>query len=73
MCGLSTLLFQRQIDYQPYICNECHDFPMTVMNLGDFFIVTVKKSDCRVYISNINIKEAVNILNSSKLDDKGVL
>ena len=29
--------FKEKFDYQPYIGNECHDFPMTVMNLGDFF------------------------------------
>ena len=23
--------------YQSYVCNECHDFSMTVMNLSDFF------------------------------------
>ena len=65
--------FKDKSDYQPYICNECHDFSMTVMNLGDFFVVTIKTSDYRVYISSINKKDAVHILNSSKLDDKGVL
>ena len=56
--------------YQPYVCNECHDFSMTVMNLTDFFIRGV---NYRVYISGINKKEAVNILNNSELGDKGVL
>ena len=22
--------------YQPYVCNECHDFSITVQNLSDF-------------------------------------
>ena len=26
-----------KFDYQPYVCNDCHDFSMTVMNLSDFF------------------------------------
>ena len=65
--------FKDKFDYQPYVCNECHNFPMTVMNLSNFFVVTIKNADYRVYINSINKKEAVNILNSSKLDDKGVL
>ena len=28
--------------YQPYVCNGCHDFSITVKNLSEFFIVTVK-------------------------------
>ena len=31
--------------YQPYVCYGCHDFSMTVQNLSDFFIVTVKNVD----------------------------
>ena len=33
--------FKDKFDYQPHICNECDNFPMTVMNLGDFFVVTI--------------------------------
>ena len=65
--------FKDKFDYQPYVCNKCHDFPMTVIRLGDFFVVAIKNADYRVYISNINNKEALHILNCSKLGDKGVL
>ena len=65
--------FIDKFDYQPYVCNKCHDFSMTVVNLSDFFILSIKSSDYRVYISGINKKEAVNILNNSLLGDKGVL
>ena len=43
------------------------------MNLSDFFILDIRGVDYRVYISGINEKEAVNILNNSELGDKGVL
>ena len=43
------------------------------MNLSDLFVLNIKNIDYRVYISGIDKKEAANILNSSKLDDKGVL
>ena len=55
---------------QPYVCNE---FSMTVINLSDFFILNIKDVDYKVYISGIDKKDAVNILSSSVLDDKGVL
>ena len=60
--------FKDKFDYQPYVCNECHDFSMTVMNLSYFLIVNVKGVDYRVYISGK--KEAVIIFKSSNLDDK---
>ena len=53
--------------YQPYVCNGCHDF------LSNFFILSIKGVDYRVYIANVDKKDAVNILNSSDLNDKGVL
>ena len=65
--------FKDKFVHQPYVCNKNHDFPMTVMNLGDFFVVTIRNADYRVYINSINKKEALHILNSSVLDDKGVL
>ena len=65
--------FKDNFNYQPYVFNKCHDFSMTVMNLSVFFILNIKNSDCRVYISNIDKKEAITIFKKSNLDDKGVL
>ena len=59
--------------YQPYVCNDFHDFSMTVVNLSDFFILNIKGVDYRVYVAGINKKEVVNVLNNSGLGDKGVL
>ena len=65
--------FKDKFNYQPYVCNECHDFSMTVMDLSDFFILTIKGNDYRVYVSNIDKKEALIIFKKSNLDDKEVL
>ena len=65
--------FKDNFNYQPYVCNKCHDFSMTVMNLSDFFILNIKNNNYRVYISNADKKEATIILKKSNLDDKGVL
>ena len=59
--------------YQPYVCNECHDFNMTVQNLSGFFIVTIKNVGYRCYFVGIDKNNAISLLNSSVLDNKGVL
>ena len=28
--------FKDNFDYQPYVCNKCHDFSITMMDLSDF-------------------------------------
>ena len=65
--------FKDNFNYQPYVCNKCPVFSMTVMDLSDFFILNIKNNDYRVYISNIDKKEAMIILKKSNSDDKGVL
>ena len=64
---------KNKFDYQPYVSNKCHDFLMTIMDLSDFLVLTIKNVDYRVYISGIDKKEAVNIFINSDLGDKGVL
>ena len=59
--------------YQPYVCNGCHNFSMTVQNLSDFFVVTIRDVDYRIYITGVNKKAAVFIFKNSDLSDKGVL
>ena len=46
---------------------------MTLMGLSDFFVLNIKGNDYRVYISNIDKKEAMIIFKKSNFDDKGVL
>ena len=48
VCGYYC--FKDKFDYQPYVCNKCHDFSMTAINLSDFFIMNIKGVDYSVYI-----------------------
>ena len=50
--------FRDGFKYQPCVCNGCHDFSMTVMNLSDFFILNFKGVDYRVYIVGVDKKDA---------------
>ena len=58
--------------YQPYVCNRCHDFKMTVQNLSDFFVVNIKGIDYSCYIVSVDKKYTISLLNISILADKGV-
>ena len=59
--------------YQAYVCNGCHDFSITVQNLSDIFVVSIKNVDYKAYITGVDKKAAVFILKNSDLSDKGVL
>ena len=59
--------------YQPYVCNKCHDLSMVVQDLNDLMILKIKSVDYRYYVYNMSKKDAIKLLNNSKLDNKGVL
>ena len=37
-CMVCDHYFKDRFDYQPYVCNKCRDFSMTVMDLSDFLV-----------------------------------
>ena len=43
--------------YQPYVYNACHDFSMGVQKLSDFFIITIKNIDYRLYTTGVDKKQ----------------
>ena len=57
--------FKDSFNYQPYVCDKCHDFSLTIMDLSDFFILNIKGS--------IDKKEPIIIFKNSNLVNKGVL
>ena len=65
--------FKDKSDYQLYVCNDFHNFSMTVIDLNDIFVLKIKNVGYRVYISNIDKKETISIFKTSNLGDKGVL
>ena len=65
--------FKDGFNYQPYVCKTCHDFSLTVMDLSNFLILNIKDNDYRVYVTNIDKKEARVILKKFNLNDKCIL
>ena len=59
--------------YEPHVSNKCHDSLMVVYDLKNFMILNIKCVDYRFYVFNISRSDAINLLNNSWLDNKGVL
>ena len=59
--------------FEPHVCNKCHDVLMTAYELKNIAILNVKGVDFRCILWGISRDEAVNKLNNSVLEDKGIL
>ena len=58
---------------EPNVSNECHDLLMTAYEIENIAILNVKGVDFRCILWSITRDEPVKKLNSSMLQDKGVL
>ena len=59
--------------FEPHVYNKCHDILMTAYELKNIAILNVKGADFRCIFWGISKDEAVNWLNNSVLEDRGVL
>ena len=59
--------------FQPYLSNGCHAVSIMAYELKNIAILNAKDVDCRCILWGISRDEAVNRLNNSVLEDKGVL
>ena len=58
---------------EPHVCHKCHDVLMTAYELKNIALLNVKWTDFRCILWGISRDEAVNRLNNSVLEDKGLL
>ena len=59
--------------FQPYVCNGCHAVSMMAYELKNIAILNAKGVDYRCILWGISKNDAINRLNNSVLEDKGVL
>ena len=59
--------------FEPHVCNKCHDVLMIAYELKNIAILNVKGVDFKGILWGINRDDAVNRLNNSVLEGKGVL
>ena len=74
-CMLCRYWYSKDIGYkfESNVCNKSHDVLMTAYGLKNIAILNVKGVDYRCILWGNNRNEAVNFLNNSLLEDKGVL
>ena len=60
-------------EFESNICNKCHDVLMTAYELKSIAILNVKCVDYRCILWGVSKSDAINILNNSVLEDKGIL
>ena len=63
----------KNFNYEPYLCNGCHDLIQKAVNFNDVVIVPIKGRDCRINFWYMSKNDATNLLNNYVLDNKGVL
>ena len=64
----------KNFDYDPYLCNGCHDLMQKAMSFKNIAIVSIKGNNYRIHFSYINKYDAIAIMTNSNLSDKnGVL
>ena len=74
MYALTLLVFKDVgSKFEPHVCNKCHDVLMAAHELKNIAILNVKGVYFRCILWSVSREEAVNGLNNSVLEDKGVL
>ena len=60
----------KNFNYDPYLCNGCHDLMQKAMSFKNAAIVSIKGNDYRIHFCYISKKDAITIMNNSNLSDK---
>ena len=66
--------FDKNFNYDPYLCNECHDLMQKAMSFKNVAIVSIKENDYRIHFYYISKNDAITLMINSNLNNKnGVL
>ena len=63
----------KNFEYEPYLCNGCHDLMQKAMNFYDIAIVSDKGGDYRIHFWYISKNDATNIIKNFDLNEKSGL
>ena len=67
-------ILDKNFNYDPYLCNGCHDLMRRAMSFINVAIVSIKGNDYRIHFSYISENDAIALMANSNLNDKnGVL
>ena len=71
-CGIRHYWYflDKGFQFQPNVCNGCHDLLMMSMSLSDTAILNIKRSDHRCNINGISKNEATNLMQNTDFIEK---
>ena len=61
----------KNFNFEKLFCNGCHDISMMCHELKNIVIFKIKGVDYRCILWNITYDKTFNLLNNSKLDERG--
>ena len=64
------VFLNKNFNYEPYLCNVCHDLIQKAMNFNDVAIVSIKGNDYRIHFWYMSKDNAISIMNNSNLNEK---
>ena len=66
----SWYFLDKNFNYEPYLCNGCHDLMQKAMNFNDVAVVSIKGNDNRIHFWYMSKDDAISIMNNSSLNEK---
>ena len=64
----------KNVNYEPYLCNGCHDLMQKAINFKHVAIVSIKGNDYRIHFWYMSKNDAIALMTDSNLkDENGIL
>ena len=64
----------KNFNYEPYLCNGCHDLMQKSMSFKHAAIISIKGNDYRIHFWYMSKNDAIALTTNSNLNDKnGIL
>ena len=59
------IFLDKNYNYEPYLCNGCHDLMQKATNFNDVAIVSIKENDYRIHFWYTSKDDVINIMKNS--------
>ena len=74
VCVIIGIFLDKNVNYDPYLCNGCHDLMQKAMSFKNVAIVSIKGNGYRIYFYYISKNDTITLMTNSNFNDKnGVL
>ena len=60
----------KNVNYEPYLCNGCHNLMQKDINFNDVVIVSINRNDYRIHFWYMSKDDAISTMQNSNLNEK---